>query len=81
MKWSGDPGHFLDSFATPYLEELLHNLTERFPEQSLAVLNAAEVFDPTKCPPTREDRYHYGRDEITVLAEHYNIETTIALSE
>ena len=78
---NGDPDHFLDNFATPYLEALLHNLMERFPEQSLAVLNAAEVFDPTKCPLAREDRYHYGRDEIVILAEHYDIETTITLSE
>ena len=78
---SQDPGHFLDSFATPYLQVFLQNLTERFPEQSLAVLNAAEVFDPTKCPLTREDRYHYGRDEIVILAEHYNVETTVTLSE
>ena len=54
---------------------------EWFPEQSLAVLNAAEVFDPTKCPPTKEDHYYCGCDKVVVLAGHYSLEKTVTLSE
>ena len=67
---SGDPDDFVESFVTPYLQALLYNLAERFPERSLNVLNAAEVFEPTKCPLSVEARYHYGREEIVTLAEH-----------
>ena len=76
-----DPSHFCATFVIPYLQAVLKNLAGRFPEKSLAVLGAAEIFNPQNSPQTSEACYQYGCSHIVTLAEHYRIETTVTLSE
>ena len=41
----GDATDFYQTCVKPFIEVLLNNLDERFPEDAIAVLNAADVFD------------------------------------
>ena len=67
----------------PFITALLDNLEERFPEDSIAVMDAADVFDPIKAASSSslESRCKYGRNEVSYLAEHYKLEPTTVLTE
>ena len=41
------------------------------------------MFDPTNAASfsSPESKYKYGRNEVSILAEHYNLETTAVLTE
>ena len=47
----GDATDFHQTCVKPFIEALLSNLDERFPEDALAVLDAADVFDPINDVP------------------------------
>ena len=65
---------------------LLNILEERFPEDSVVVMDAADVFDHIKAASfsSPESIHRYGRNEISSLAaevEHYRLKTTTVLTE
>ena len=66
----------------PFIAALVDNLEEIFPEDSIAVMDAADVFDPIKAASSSspESRYKYGRNEVSNLAEH-KLEHTTVLTE
>ena len=63
---------FLNSFVLSFIEAIQLNLKDRFPEHDMAILSAAEVFNPTEIPSIQQDIYAYGRTSITTLSTHYN---------
>ena len=72
---------FLNSFVLSFIEAIQLNLKHRFPEHDMAILSAAEVFNPTEIPSIQQDIYAYGRTSITTLATHYNCDLSQTLSE
>ena len=64
----GDPEEFYETCVRPFIAALVDNLEERFPEDSIAVMDAADVFDPIKAASSSspESRYKYGRNEVKV---------------
>ena len=55
---------------------ILQCLDSRFNEKSFmdrAILQAADVFDPTNLPATEDEVEMYGNDKIDVLSEHFHI--------
>lgn len=65
----------------PFLAAVEKNLSDRFPAHDVTILSAAAVFNPLKVPSEQSERYHYGRDSITRLANHYKCDLTATLSE
>ena len=55
-----------------FIAALLENLKGRFPEDSIAVMDAADVFVHVKAASSGspESRYKYSRNEVSNLAEH-----------
>ena len=80
---SANSDDFLQKFVRPFIETILKNLHERFPEDAVRVIAAAEVFDPSAVKPDNSSSptYRYGRENISVLAEHYHLEPTLVLTE
>ena len=78
----GDATDFYQTCVKPFIEALLSNLDERFPEDAIAVLDAADVFNPINIASctSPESRYMYGRSEVLILAEHFGLETTTVLT-
>ena len=79
----GDATDIYQTCAKPFIEALLSNLDERFPEDAIAVLDAADIFDPINIASctSPESRYMYGRSEVLTLAEHFGLETTTVLTK
>lgn len=52
----------------PFIAALLDNLEERFLEDSVALMDAVDVFDPINAASSSssEARYKYGHNEISI---------------
>lgn len=74
------PMEFYATFVKPFIEAVLGNLEDRFPEEDVAVISAAKIFDPGNIDQSTV-LYSYGRNEITTLAEHYKLEKEALVSE
>ena len=76
----GGATDFYQTCVKPFIEALLSNFDERFPEDAL---DAADVFDPINVAScaSPESRYKYGSSEVLILAEHFGLETTTVLTE
>ena len=66
---------FYATFVKPFIETVLQNLEDRFPEDDVTVISAADNIDESTA------LYGYGRNEITTLAEHYKLEKEALVSE
>ena len=59
------------SWLTKFAVAVMSRLAERFPDDSMRVLSALEVFNPAKAPNDRELLKAYGTAEIRVLSDWY----------
>ncbi|XP_056137324.1 uncharacterized protein LOC130113734 [Lampris incognitus] len=64
------PGHdpeWQGKVREPFVDQLLHNLEERF--QSTELLSSFSILDPKQLPETMPD--HYGMEEVQWLTDHF----------
>ncbi len=68
---------YRDRVAIPYLDSLLDNINRRFTNDSVKILSATSVFDPTKFPAEERQILTYGLEEIRILADFYGNDATV----
>ncbi|XP_068690462.1 E3 SUMO-protein ligase KIAA1586-like [Montipora foliosa] len=62
---------YLENLTVRYINSLKDNITDRFSE-SLPVLSAFKIFDPTAIPGRSDESFkEYGIREINILAAHF----------
>ena len=66
----GDKGSFL-TWICKFALALMSRLAERFPAGDMALMEAMEIFNPSRCPSDRSKLGSYGDAQMEVILEHY----------
>lgn len=64
----------INTVKVQYLDQVVNNLQNRFPSETLNVLEALNaIFNPKKYPECKNDLNTYGQKEISILMDKYSI--------
>ena len=61
---------FDEQVRKPYLCKLAENMKDRF--QSIDIISAFSIFNPSELPSTESELAHYGESELNTLLSHYS---------
>ena len=68
---------FYDKVALPYIDALLHNISNQFSGEAVNNLVSSSVFNPASLPSDEAASPDYGKKEVEVLAQFYGNEATV----
>ena len=71
LKLSGGDKESFCTWISKFALALMSRLAERFPANDMALMEAMEIFNPSRCPKDRSKLGDYGTAELKVILQHY----------